>query len=134
LRQTGSSRRPSWALAIATYWLKGPSVLSEGVVLTWIGRLRRRFILLGFINALLAPFIVVYLLFYSFFRYFEEYHKNPASIGSRSFTELAKWRFREYNELEHFFKQRLNQAHQPAQNYLDQFPKERTALVSRYVA
>lgn len=35
------------------------------------GRLKRRFMLMGLINALFAPFIVLYLLMYSFFRYFE---------------------------------------------------------------
>jgi autophagy-related protein 9 len=34
-------------------------------------RLRRRFIFMGILNAIFAPFIVVYLLMYSFFRYFE---------------------------------------------------------------
>jgi len=34
-------------------------------------RLRNRFILMGVINAVFAPFIVLYLLMYSFFRYFE---------------------------------------------------------------
>jgi len=34
-------------------------------------RLRRRFIFMGVLNAIFAPFIVLYLLMYSFFRYFE---------------------------------------------------------------
>lgn len=34
-------------------------------------RLRRRFIFMGILNAIFAPFIVLYLLMYSFFRYFE---------------------------------------------------------------
>lgn len=34
-------------------------------------RLRRRLVFMGVLNALFAPFIVVYLLIYSFFRYFE---------------------------------------------------------------
>lgn len=109
--------------------------------------LRKRFLLMGFINAALAPFIVFYLLIYSFFRYFEvrqaalsvalaqtsvqEYHKNPSSIGTRAFTELARWKFREYNELPHVFKQRLNLAHPLSQTYLDQFPKAKTAMLSR---
>ena len=33
--------------------------------------LRRRFVFMGVLNAVFAPFIVVYLLVYSFFRYFE---------------------------------------------------------------
>jgi hypothetical protein len=34
-------------------------------------RLKRRFIFMGMLNAVFAPFIVLYLLMYSFFRYFE---------------------------------------------------------------
>ena len=34
-------------------------------------RLRRRFIFMGVINAIFAPFIILYLVMYSFFRYFE---------------------------------------------------------------
>jgi len=33
--------------------------------------LRRRFIFMGILNAIFAPFIVLYLLMYSFFRYFD---------------------------------------------------------------
>lgn len=48
------------------------SLLVRGQMLSWcLGRLRRRFILMGLINAVFAPFIVLYLLMYSFFRYFE---------------------------------------------------------------
>ena len=36
-----------------------------------LDRLRRRFIFMGILNAIFAPFIVLYLLMYSFFRYFE---------------------------------------------------------------
>jgi len=33
-------------------------------------RLQQRFIFMGLVNAALAPFIVIYTLIYSFFRYF----------------------------------------------------------------
>lgn len=36
--------------------------------------LRRRFIFMGCLNAIFAPFIVLYLIMYSFFRYFEACH------------------------------------------------------------
>ncbi|BGP43795.1 autophagy protein atg9 [Rhodotorula kratochvilovae] len=96
--------------------------------------LRRRFILMGLINAVFAPFIVLYLLTYSFFRYFEEYHKNPSSIGSRQFTPLARWKFREFNELPHHFQQRLALAHPLADQYINHYPKAKTVLLSRFVA
>ncbi|KAG8899850.1 autophagy protein atg9 [Tulasnella sp. 403] len=96
--------------------------------------LRRRFIFMGVLNAIFAPFIVLYLLMYSFFRYFEEYHKNPSSIGGRQYTPYAEWKFREFNELPHLFRRRLNESYPVASEYIDQFPKEKVALVMRFVA
>ncbi|GAA5871380.1 hypothetical protein JCM3774_005584 [Rhodotorula dairenensis] len=108
--------------------------LSERNKKELVAALRRRFILMGLINAVFAPFIVCYLLMYSFFRYFEEYHKNPSSIGSRQFTPLARWKFREFNELPHHFQQRLAQAHPLADQYINHYPKAKTVLLSRFVA
>ncbi|GAA5937883.1 autophagy protein ATG9 [Sporobolomyces koalae] len=96
--------------------------------------LKNRFILVGLLNALFAPFIVVYLLIYSFFRYFEEYHKNPSTISSRQFTPLAIYKFRSFNELEHEFSLRLSTVRPLANLYLSSYPRAKTALVSRFVA
>ncbi|KAI9320896.1 APG9-domain-containing protein [Dichotomocladium elegans] len=98
------------------------------------GSLRRRFIFMGILNFIFAPFILVYLVVFFFFRYFEEYHKNPSEIGVRMFSPYAKWKFREYNELPHLFRQRLSSCNEIANKYIDQFPKEKTALVARFVA
>ncbi|CAE6504880.1 unnamed protein product [Rhizoctonia solani] len=96
--------------------------------------LRRRMIFFGAINFLFVPFIVVYLLMHSFFRYFEEYHKNPSSIGSRQYTPFAKWTFREYNELPHIFARRLDNSYPMANEYIDQFPKEKVTIIARFVS
>ncbi|EJD53203.1 APG9-domain-containing protein [Auricularia subglabra TFB-10046 SS5] len=99
-----------------------------------IEQLKRRFIFMGLLNALFVPFIVLYLLMYSFFRYFEEYHKNPSSIGGRKYTAYAEWKFREFNELPHLFNRRLSLSYPIANVYINQFPKEQVALISRFVA
>ncbi|KAF9469255.1 putative transmembrane protein [Collybia nuda] len=96
--------------------------------------LRRRFIFMGILNAIFAPFIVLYLLMYSFFRYFEEYHKDPSSIGGRRYTSFARWKFREFNELPHFFVRRLDESYPLASMYIGQFPNEKVALIMRFVA
>ena len=64
----------------------------------------------------------------------QEYHKNPSSIGSRQFTPLARWKFREFNELPHHFQQRLAQAHPLADQYINHYPKAKTVLLSRFIA
>ncbi|KAF9454588.1 APG9-domain-containing protein [Macrolepiota fuliginosa MF-IS2] len=96
--------------------------------------LRRRFIFMGILNAIFAPFIVLYLIMYSFFRYFEEYRKDPSSIGGRRYTSYAKWKFREFNELPHFFTRRLDESYPVANIYIGQFPNEKMSLIMRFVS
>ncbi|KAJ5929503.1 Autophagy-related protein 9 [Penicillium verhagenii] len=96
--------------------------------------LRRRFIFAGIMNIFVAPFIVVYFLMHYFFRYFNEFKKNPGQIGSRQYTPLAEWKFREFNELWHLFERRINMSYPFASRYIDQFPKDKTVQVARFVA
>jgi autophagy-related protein 9 len=96
--------------------------------------LRRRLIFMGILNAIFAPFIFLYMIMYSFFRYFDEYHKNPSSIGSRRYTPFAQWKFREFNELSHLFTRRLDESHPLASMYIGQFPNEKITIIMRFVA
>jgi autophagy-related protein 9 len=96
--------------------------------------LRRRFLFAGVMNIFVAPFIVTYFLMHYFFRYFTEYQKNPSQIGSRQYTPLAEWKFREFNELWHLFQRRINMSYPFATRYLDQFPKDKTVQTARFVA
>ncbi|KIJ10518.1 hypothetical protein PAXINDRAFT_85915 [Paxillus involutus ATCC 200175] len=96
--------------------------------------LRRRFIFMGMLNAIFAPFIVLYMIMYSFFRYFDEYHKNPSSIGGRRYTPFAQWKFREFNELSHLFTRRLDESYPLANIYIGQFPNEKMTIIMRFVA
>lgn len=96
-----------------------------------VGQLRRRFQQMGVINAVCAPFIVVYVLIYSFFRYFQELKEHPASLGGRQYTLIARYKFREFNELPHLLNRRLDEGYEVAKEYIDQFPKQRTALVMK---
>lgn len=96
--------------------------------------LKKRFMLAGVLNIILSPLLVAYFLLLYFFRYFNEYRKNPGSIGSRQYTPLAEWKFREFNELYHLFQRRLNLSVPEASKYVDQFPKEKTVLFLKFVA
>jgi autophagy-related protein 9 len=95
--------------------------------------LRKRFIFAGFMNIFAAPFIVTYFLMHYFFRYFTEYQKNPAEIGTRQYNPLAEWKFREFNELWHLFQRRINMSYPFASRYVDQFPKDKTIQTARFV-
>ena len=96
--------------------------------------LRRRFIFAGTLNVFVAPFLVAYFLVHYFFSYFTEYQRNPSQIGSRQYDLLAEWKFREFNELWHLFQRRINMSYPFASRYIDQFPKDKTVQISRFVA
>ncbi|KAH3680943.1 hypothetical protein WICMUC_000086 [Wickerhamomyces mucosus] len=96
--------------------------------------LKKRFMLAGVLNIIISPLLVTYFLLLYFFRYFNEYKKNPGSIGSRQYTPLAEWKFREFNELYHIFQKRLNLSVPEASKYIDQFPKEKMVVILKFVA
>ncbi|KAI9727806.1 MAG: autophagy protein atg9 [Cirrosporium novae-zelandiae] len=96
--------------------------------------LQRRFRFTAFMNVVFAPFIITYFVLLYFFRYFTEYQRNPSQIGLRKYTPLAEWKFREFNELWHLFERRINMSYPFASRYIDQFPKDKTIQLSRFVA
>lgn len=72
-----------------------------------MNRWRRWCLLVGLANLVLMPFLFVFMLVYLVFRYGEELHSSPGSmLGARQWTPMALWRFREFNELNHVFKDR----------------------------
>ncbi|ORY79546.1 APG9-domain-containing protein, partial [Protomyces lactucae-debilis] len=99
-----------------------------------IDGLRRRFLFAGIMNAIFAPFIIIYLLLLYFFKYFSEYHKNPGALGSRAYTPYAQWKFREFNEVQHLFQRRLNLSQLHADRYVSQFPNDKTMQTARFVS
>ncbi|ODV89806.1 hypothetical protein CANCADRAFT_28024, partial [Tortispora caseinolytica NRRL Y-17796] len=96
--------------------------------------LRRRFLFAGIMNIIFGPFIMSYLSIVSFLRYFNEYHRNPGAIGSRSYSPFAEWIIREFNELPHLFQRRLNMSHPAASRYVNLFPNEIQGQVARFVS
>lgn len=95
--------------------------------------LKKRFILAGFLNIILAPFLVTYFVLLNFFRYFNEYKTSPGSIGSRQYTPTAEWKFREYNELYHLFQKRMKLSMSIANDYVNQFPNSFLGSILSFV-
>ncbi|KAJ2387587.1 autophagy protein atg9, partial [Coemansia sp. RSA 2603] len=96
--------------------------------------LRRRFQFMAAINMMFAPFIVVFLVLYSFLRYFDELYHEPGTLTSRAFTPYVKYKFRNFNEVPHSFHRRLSSAHPKATLYLGQFRNDALITVARFVS
>nr|A3LZS3.3 RecName: Full=Autophagy-related protein 9 [Scheffersomyces stipitis CBS 6054] len=101
-----------------------PSILKDFNRNQLAKELNSRFKMAAIINLILCPFIVIYFVLLYFFRYFNEYKSNPASImGLRQYTPYAEWKLREFNELPHFFIRRLQLSVGPANTYINMFPR-----------
>ncbi|KAK4228144.1 autophagy protein Apg9-domain-containing protein [Podospora fimiseda] len=97
-------------------------------------KLRTRFFFAGIMILILAPFVTAYFLIFYFLMYYYEIQKNPSVLTSRNYTPLAEWKFREFNELPHLFKKRLDMSYPFATHYMDQFPKIKTEMAFRTIA
>ncbi|KAI1105409.1 APG9-domain-containing protein [Jackrogersella minutella] len=95
--------------------------------------MQRRFAFAAVMNLFLAPFAASALVIDFIFTYYNEFKTNTSSLGARHYTPLARWKFREFNELPHLFEERLNMSYPFAKHYIDQFPKKKTELAARAV-
>ncbi|KAK8117269.1 uncharacterized protein PG998_005550 [Apiospora kogelbergensis] len=92
-----------------------------------LGRdLRVRFAFAATMNLIFSPFVAMFLLIDFVFTYYNEFKTNASFFGVRQYTPLAEWKFREFNELPHHFKERTNLSYPFAKHYMDQFPKKKT--------
>ena len=101
---------------------------------TLIKGLRKRFRMMAIINLVCSPFLFCFLLFYSMFKYAEEYQKNPSGLADRQYSPFAWWKFREFNELPHLVRIRLNRSVDNANMYIRQFPNQAAIIVAKFVS
>lgn len=111
----------------ATFTVRQDFLLDEGA-------LRRRFRTLALVNAIISPFLLVFLVIYFFMKNAEALYHHPSTIGARRWSPLAYWKLREFNELPYFVSQRLSSGHAAAERYVAQFPSYAASHVARFVA
>jgi autophagy-related protein 9 len=109
-----------------------PRVKSEHLQ-TLTASLRMRFRIMAVVNLCLMPFILVYVILYMVFKHGEQFYKDPQRLGSRNWSRLARWKFREFNELPHVFDSRLKQAEDLARDYVNQFPSKYLDIFSKFL-
>lgn len=65
--------------------------------------LKKRLMIVGIVMLFLSPFLVIFMLVYLFLRHAEQFYNHPSTASSRRWSTLAKWMFREYNEVPSLF-------------------------------
>ncbi|KAE8984738.1 hypothetical protein PR003_g23559 [Phytophthora rubi] len=93
--------------------------------------LKKRFVIAGVLNFVLAPFILLYRLSRFFFLAAQEWQTNHVYyFGTRRWSAYAIWRFREYNELPHVLDARMARSYSLAGRYLGMFPAGALAIIA----
>ncbi|CAM9970570.1 unnamed protein product, partial [Discosporangium mesarthrocarpum] len=97
--------------------------------------LKVRLCLVGLAHVALLPFLMLFMLMYFFLQNAQEWHTSKAShsnyLGPREWTPLARWTFREFNELPHIFEERMEGSYVHANAFLQRFPKPVLASAMR---
>ncbi|KAM6565158.1 hypothetical protein CsatB_025156 [Cannabis sativa] len=96
--------------------------------------LKKRLMVVGVAMLLLSPFIVIFMLVYLFLRHAEQFYNHPSTASSRRWSNLSKWIFREFNEVDHLFKHRTNSSVILASDYLKQFPSPIISIIAKFIS
>ncbi|XP_010255319.1 PREDICTED: autophagy-related protein 9-like [Nelumbo nucifera] len=96
--------------------------------------LRKRLMAVGLGMLLLSPFLVIFMLVYLFLRHAEQFYNHPSTASSRRWSNLSKWIFREFNEVDHLFKHRINSSVIHAAEYLKQFPSPIVSIIAKFIS
>ena len=94
-----------------------------------------RFRAMAVVGALLSPFIFVLVILSFFFEHGDEVRNEPGrSLGTRQWTNEARWAFRRYNELPHHFEARLARGALAAEHYVNSFFFATQSEIARCIA
>lgn len=98
-----------------------------------VAGLQWRFQVVGLINFLMLPFLLIYMTFHFFLQNAQQFHSSKAYLGPRQWSPLALWEFREFNELNHVFEERMNKSVAPANEYIQTFQNPYLTILARCV-
>ncbi|XP_043704370.1 autophagy-related protein 9-like [Telopea speciosissima] len=96
--------------------------------------LKKRLMAVGLGMLLLSPFLVIFMLVYLFLRHAEQFYNHPSTASSRRWSTLSKWIFREFNEVDHLFRHRINNSLVHADDYLKQFPSPIVSIIAKFIS
>lgn len=99
-----------------------------------VGALKKRFRRMAIANLLLAPFVLIFLVIYFLMKNVEKFYTTPSTIVARSWSPLARWNMREFNEMTHMIDGRLSSSQTASEKYIDQFPNYKLIYFGKLIS
>eukprot|EP00792_Barthelona_sp_PAP020_P002515 TRINITY_DN14024_c0_g1_i1.p1 TRINITY_DN14024_c0_g1~~TRINITY_DN14024_c0_g1_i1.p1 ORF type:complete len:564 (+),score=86.47 TRINITY_DN14024_c0_g1_i1:74-1765(+) len=95
-------------------------------------RLQVRIWIFSLLLLIISPFMLLFQLFYYFLSYFETIKADTSILTARTWSPMALYLLREYNELPHHLYDRLRQAHRVSTLYFQSFPSQSTSILTSF--
>jgi autophagy-related protein 9 len=108
-------------------------IILENIDEISIRSLRQKFILYGLLNLIFCVPILIFYILHFFASNIDDFYSNKNVLGHRRYSAFAKRKFRNYNELEHFFEERLNKSIKYSLEYIKQFPSPSTEILGKFL-
>lgn len=83
--------------------------------------LKRRFVICGIVQTVCTPFQLLFMTLHFLMQNVYDFRSSEQYLGPRDWSNVAKWTFREFNELPHVFERRLGPSYVAAEEYLRLF-------------
>lgn len=100
----------------------------------YTNRLKVVFKRMGLVSLVTAPLFLAAFVIYFAYRHVSEYRHNPRAMVAHSFTPLARWKLRDFNELPHLYTERLQRCHPKILEFMAQYESEEYLIISRCIS
>lgn len=95
--------------------------------------IRKNMIMISILTFIFMPFLILYVLFYSFLKYGANFYNHPSKIVARQWSLKARWQYRYYNELKHSLDSRLDVASVYAKEYCNLFNSKVLETLTKFL-
>lgn len=99
---------------------------------TYVKKIQNRIFNVALLNFIFMPIILPFLCIRNIFKYGEKFYNNPSLIFARHWTHIAKWKFRNYNELYHEFHEKILNSYKHANEYSSMFPNKLLSTIAEF--
>ena len=96
-------------------------------------KLKIKFILFGLFNFSISIFIFIYQIIHFLISNIDDFYTNKNVLGPRRYNLYATIKFREYNELLHYFEERINKSIKHSNDYTKQFETPIMEVIGKFI-
>lgn len=100
-----------------------------------VATLRYSLYSLGLFGLIISPIMAIVVFIFVLFEYGEQFKSSPGQLlAIQDWSLLARYKFRDYNELAHLFEARMKKTYKPVTEFLDNRVSNSLVVFARFVS